>query len=432
MLVECKNCGAPLDVRPGYKFVQCSYCDRVQWLPKLTTLSAQTPAAWQPPPQWVPPPSAPAPSSRPLTHHRVPKTPRIVLIPLLFVVLNGLGGLGTIAFWAIVVIAHDSDPPPRTASPASPSPPPPPPIWLTTVRPTLVDVDGDGASELLAVREAERAAHVVAIDGSTGQPRWTAPSSVLPDSLYVFGTSLVELTPTHTVRALDLRSGQELWTRALGEPIAHACSDQGAIWFFTQSSVAVHFTREGVPLRTERVPEGCQRVEPLGYERPDWGDMPAPWRFDDVPTHHHGGLVGHHGWVRARRTRLALLQATGEMVRATPWLVLWEEDLLRWESAIPADPLQGEPRLPLVLHGDASSVHVLYAAIPASGASARLTSFDLTTGARRFDVPVGRPTDAWSSPRVIGNGRVLFVVHDAGIHVFRHPDGTLLAALDAG
>lgn len=68
MLVECGNCGAPLDVEGDPTFVKCRYCDRSNKVKSLRTLSMQTPATWQPPPRWTPPAHVPAPSSRALSY----------------------------------------------------------------------------------------------------------------------------------------------------------------------------------------------------------------------------------------------------------------------------------------------------------------------------------------------------------------------------
>ncbi len=62
MLVECKNCGAPLDVTPGARQIKCGYCRLTSPARSMRTLAAQAPADWQPPPVWTPPAQAPQPS----------------------------------------------------------------------------------------------------------------------------------------------------------------------------------------------------------------------------------------------------------------------------------------------------------------------------------------------------------------------------------
>jgi len=54
MLVECKNCGAPLSVqRDDARYVECGYCAKTNRVGKLKTLQAQTPVQWRPPEVWV-------------------------------------------------------------------------------------------------------------------------------------------------------------------------------------------------------------------------------------------------------------------------------------------------------------------------------------------------------------------------------------------
>ncbi len=62
MLIECQNCGAPLDVRPRDKIVSCRYCKRQNRVNQTRTIAQQTPQGWQPPQRWVPPQHFPAPS----------------------------------------------------------------------------------------------------------------------------------------------------------------------------------------------------------------------------------------------------------------------------------------------------------------------------------------------------------------------------------
>lgn len=53
MLVECKNCGAPLDVEGNATFVDCQYCKQTNKVASTKTLMMATPAGWQAPPQWT-------------------------------------------------------------------------------------------------------------------------------------------------------------------------------------------------------------------------------------------------------------------------------------------------------------------------------------------------------------------------------------------
>ena len=93
MLVECKNCGAPLDVNGVERFVRCSYCDKVNRVRTMRTMEVQTPPQWRPPQTWQPPPQFGP--FRPYQYHRVssPIANRIPLIILGFVVMTSLVGI---------------------------------------------------------------------------------------------------------------------------------------------------------------------------------------------------------------------------------------------------------------------------------------------------------------------------------------------------
>jgi DNA-directed RNA polymerase subunit RPC12/RpoP len=55
MLVECSNCGAPLDVNEERAYTTCAYCRHKSLTRHLHTVANQTPAGWQPPAEWRPP-----------------------------------------------------------------------------------------------------------------------------------------------------------------------------------------------------------------------------------------------------------------------------------------------------------------------------------------------------------------------------------------
>src|SRR5688572_10641749 len=55
MLLDCTNCGAPLDVKQGAWVVTCCYCKRTQTVRQKTKQAIPTPPNWHAPPQWAPP-----------------------------------------------------------------------------------------------------------------------------------------------------------------------------------------------------------------------------------------------------------------------------------------------------------------------------------------------------------------------------------------
>lgn len=55
MLIECNNCGAPLDVKTKERIVKCAYCGVQTQLAEARTVAAATPEGWKPPQQWQAP-----------------------------------------------------------------------------------------------------------------------------------------------------------------------------------------------------------------------------------------------------------------------------------------------------------------------------------------------------------------------------------------
>ena len=68
MLVECNNCGAPLDVKPTEQRSKCRYCGATTLVQNTRTIAPTTPPQWQPPRQWVPPAHVPADSTKTLIY----------------------------------------------------------------------------------------------------------------------------------------------------------------------------------------------------------------------------------------------------------------------------------------------------------------------------------------------------------------------------
>jgi hypothetical protein len=60
MLIECANCGAPLDVAGKESIVTCNYCSKHNRVRQTRTMAARTPDDWRPPPNWTPPDHVPA------------------------------------------------------------------------------------------------------------------------------------------------------------------------------------------------------------------------------------------------------------------------------------------------------------------------------------------------------------------------------------
>jgi len=55
MLLECDNCGAPLDVSDNAKRARCNYCGKATPAEKFHKVAEHTPEGWAPPEKWTPP-----------------------------------------------------------------------------------------------------------------------------------------------------------------------------------------------------------------------------------------------------------------------------------------------------------------------------------------------------------------------------------------
>ena len=54
MLLECHNCGAPLDVPDGASSARCNYCGNSEKVARFRTVAIKTPEGFTPPPTWTP------------------------------------------------------------------------------------------------------------------------------------------------------------------------------------------------------------------------------------------------------------------------------------------------------------------------------------------------------------------------------------------
>jgi hypothetical protein len=97
MIVECKRCGAPLDVSEGKRHTKCAYCGATSETRALRTVAPQTPGGWQPPRQWTPPSHTGFRANAPLTYH----APKAAGVIVLAAILGGIGvavAAGAVAF----------------------------------------------------------------------------------------------------------------------------------------------------------------------------------------------------------------------------------------------------------------------------------------------------------------------------------------------
>jgi hypothetical protein len=117
MIIECQNCGAPLDVESGSSLARCKYCGKTQRVTRARTQLPHTPPNWQPPRQWTPPQHFPA-QSVPLRYDASKKLARVILIVVVATTLAPILIMGGV-FAAIAIVGARA----TSSSRSSPSPP---------------------------------------------------------------------------------------------------------------------------------------------------------------------------------------------------------------------------------------------------------------------------------------------------------------------
>lgn len=103
MLVECKQCGAPLDVAANTSIVKCSYCGSSSRVRSMRTLAMEAPAGWSPPKTWTPPQQMTSQPGAPLPYREPPKQVSWGKLILAIVILSLLVTLCPMLFLPFVI-----------------------------------------------------------------------------------------------------------------------------------------------------------------------------------------------------------------------------------------------------------------------------------------------------------------------------------------
>lgn len=99
MLIECDNCGAPLDVKEGASTSKCRYCGKTSRVKSLRTVALETPKDWRPPQTWTPPDHMPAPHA-PLAYHPPAAARKVVALTGSLTGLITMATIGWVAYQA--------------------------------------------------------------------------------------------------------------------------------------------------------------------------------------------------------------------------------------------------------------------------------------------------------------------------------------------
>lgn len=109
MLVECSNCGAPLDVKEGANKTKCNYCQHSNVVQRTRTIAVVTPAGWEAPKVWTPPAHVAA-QSKQLAYKAGGAIASFTLIMILLpIVLTCLiGGVVSVIMWQVSNTVDDA------------------------------------------------------------------------------------------------------------------------------------------------------------------------------------------------------------------------------------------------------------------------------------------------------------------------------------
>lgn len=99
MLLECHNCGAPLDVASNAAVVKCNYCGQSAKTERYKTVAFETPKDFAPPREWTPKAESALPQEV-LIFRPAVKAARAVVRALLFSGVMTVG-LGTFIAWRV-------------------------------------------------------------------------------------------------------------------------------------------------------------------------------------------------------------------------------------------------------------------------------------------------------------------------------------------
>jgi hypothetical protein len=94
MLLQCNNCGAPLDARAAKTSIKCNYCGSVHTTESLPVQQHEVPVGWKPPQVWVAPAQFAAAGQNLSYRRTMAGIQAVIWISVLVPVLIGVLGTG--------------------------------------------------------------------------------------------------------------------------------------------------------------------------------------------------------------------------------------------------------------------------------------------------------------------------------------------------
>ena len=383
--MTCPHCGARLRVGDG-SVVRCEYCGTDARVQRRTVILDRV----KPPPEQGP---------RPIAVQQINPAAR-KLVWLSFLLPVAIGGFVT---WQVQrnvsratqqAFAVTSTTTTQTTTSFSSSSPGDP-EWQGTRPAIIVDVDGNGAPDLVGRSRRVSAGdqvRLMALDGATGKVTWESePLGTYSDTyngpLAIAGDVVVYASPGAEVRGVALATGKTMWTTRLDERVKALCEGSTPDTFIALGAddVLRPLRRaDGTGVTAELPPappaKGRRKAPPCTLLPSDVEASSRDRRDDKLGDKHELSsaqvVTGPGGRVlagqRARGTRVATLVGLDDKGEA------------RWKVPVPQDPLGSTEReVEAVVVGENEVCAAYYAKSIVD--PLHVACFALADGARRWD-----------------------------------------------
>jgi outer membrane protein assembly factor BamB len=299
--------------------------------------------------------------------------------------------------------------------------------------PMLIDVNNDGIDDLVSGcrdSSSDSTYWIGAFNGRHGEPLWRSqPLAWTTAGFRALATGVVMVGDgISTVRALNASTGAPMWTQKLTGVPTQVCASAAVVGIDTASN-AIHVfdLADGSELDPSGSHGFCGPIyNTLSPDAPNF-QVRDSLAEDEIPRHASSQKISGLAIERVLipttgKARVVLGHATRD--RAVPSVAVLADKKMLWQSPIPSA---------LFPHGAVAAtptaavrrecIVVPYQATVAG--PRRLTSFDLRTGDRRWDVALdGFDNGGWPIA-VARDGQVFVPFHGSGVKVLSLQSGTI-------